>query len=63
MSTGIMEIKKALGAHTVTMKYEDGGRVQVYSVDGVEHRLAGALHTPHVIAAIKAARQEKTQDD
>lgn len=61
MSTGIMEIKKALGAHTVTMKYENGGRVQVFSVDGVEYRFEGSMHTPHVIAAMKAAQQEKTQ--
>lgn len=59
MSTGTMEIKKAFNAHTVTMKYEDGGRTQVYSIDGVEYRVSGSLHTPHVIAAI-AAQQEKS---
>lgn len=52
-----MEIKKALKAASVTMQYADGGKTQVFTVDGTEYRVPGHLHCAQAIAVIKAQQE------
>lgn len=56
--TGTMQIKKALNAASVTVKFDDGGKTQVVTVDGQEYRLPANLHCPQIIAAIKSEREQ-----
>ena len=58
----IQDIKAALGAELVTMRYEDGGRIQVFDVDGVEYRFGSGDSTDFVVNAIKEGRKIDGRD-
>ncbi|WP_315731624.1 MULTISPECIES: hypothetical protein [unclassified Bradyrhizobium] len=57
MSTGIMQIKELLGdipdIGTVTMRYENGGRTEVYSIGSKQVRIPAG--TPDAATAIRTA--------
>lgn len=51
----IADVSRAVGCRVI-MKYEDGGKVQVFYVGDEEFRLPGNLSTPQVIEAILSAK-------
>lgn len=57
--SGISDLKEALGAANVTLRYGAGGRTQIVTVDGVEYELPGYLSTPDIAATIAKARETK----
>lgn len=57
--SGISDLKEALGAANVTMRYGDGGRTQIVTVDGMEYELPGYLSTHDIADAIAKARETK----
>lgn len=57
MTTGAMQLKAAFGP-SATMRYEEGGRFQVITVDGTEHRFPGFYHLDLIILEIKYERKK-----
>jgi hypothetical protein len=56
----IHELKQAIGsAANITMRYEEGGKVQIFDVDGIEYRFPGETTSEQVGAWIKEARSLK----
>lgn len=61
MSTGIIKLKELLsdvdGIGTITMRYEDGGKTEVYRLGDREVSLPAGLQNPEV--AIRKALESK----
>lgn len=56
--SGISDISLALKIGDLTMRYEDGGRTQVYCFGGKEVKIPGSAMTSQIIAILA---QEKAK--
>ncbi len=56
MKTAIMSIKEAFQAASASLKYEDGGKLQVVTLDGIAYRVDGTFHCDEIIREIGAQK-------
>jgi hypothetical protein len=56
--SGITDLRVALNIGDLTMRYEDGGRTQVFMFDGKEVKVAGSATTGEIVAALAQAKNK-----
>lgn len=55
--SAIQEMKETLGIKSLTMRYEDGGKTEVFSAEGIEYSFAGGTQLHTVTNVIAEARK------